>query len=214
MMGKIYELRHKINFSFYFIGVIIFYLFLKRIFKSPEFAFIGSLFYLLSPRILAHGFFNSKDSIAQAILACAILPLYLTFKNKSFKMSIIAGVLVGIAITIRLPIIYLPFLFILFTLLTDFFLGSPFKKKTRNFKILLCFSLATISSVYLFFPELWQAPIRNILLMFNNLKHHPWTGNTLYLGKLTQPSDVPWHYIPVWIIVTTPITFLFFLVQE
>ena len=123
---KIYELRHKINFSFYFIGVIIFYLFLKRIFKSPEFAFIGSLFYLLSPRILAHGFFNSKDSIAQAILACAILPLYLTFKNKSFKMSIIAGVLVGIAITIRLPIIYLPFLFIYIYFVNRFFFGVTF----------------------------------------------------------------------------------------
>ena len=49
-------------------------------------------------------------------------------------MSIIAGVLVGIAITIRLPIIYLPFLFILFTLLTDFFWGHLLKRKLEILK--------------------------------------------------------------------------------
>ena len=211
--GKaIYELRHKINFSFYFISIIIFYLFLKKFFKSPKIAFIGALFYLLSPRILAHGFFNSKDSIAQAILACAIFPLFLTFKRKSIKMSLIAGVLIGIATTIRLPIIYLPCLFLFFIFITNFFYGSLLEKKTKNFKTSLCFLITTILSIYIFFPELWEAPIKNFLLIFDNLNHHPWTGNNLYLGELFQPSNVPWHYIPVWIIVTTPITFLFFFI--
>jgi hypothetical protein len=32
----------------------------------------------------------------------------------------------------------------------------------------------------------------------------------LYLGKHLYASQVPWHYVPVWIAVTTPISVLFF----
>ena len=40
-------------------------------------SFIVSMFYLINPRLLGHGFFNCKDSIAQA--------LYLVRLSKYFK---------------------------------------------------------------------------------------------------------------------------------
>ena len=209
---KIYQFRHKINFTIYFISAFILYLFLKLFFNSQVFGLIGAMFYLLNPRILAHGFFNPKDSISQAIIACAILPLFLTYRKKSISMSLISGLLVGIAITIRLPIIYIPFLFILLIIFRNFNDWSTFRIEFKNVKIIIYFLTATIISIFLCFPELWDAPIKKFQIIFGKLSHYQWAGNNLYLGKLIPAFNAPWHYIPVWIVVTTPITFLMALI--
>ena len=42
--GEIFKMRHKLNFTFYFLGVYLYFLFSKRIFSSKYLAFIGSMF--------------------------------------------------------------------------------------------------------------------------------------------------------------------------
>ena len=72
-----YLLRHKINFSIYFLGVYLIYLFSKELFKNRYIGFLTSMFYFLHPRLFAHGFYNGKDSIAQALV-----------KNKTYLLKI------------------------------------------------------------------------------------------------------------------------------
>ena len=48
---------------------------------------------------------------------------------------------------------------------------------------------------------------------FGVMNRFPITYNILYLGKFIKSTAVPWHYIPVWILITTPMLFtLFFLI--
>jgi hypothetical protein len=69
--------------------------------------------------------------------------------------------------------------------------------------------LATgVVSIYLFFPYLWEDPIRNFIEVFKSLSKYNWEARNLYFGKLILASDLPWHYIPVWIIITTPILYV------
>jgi hypothetical protein len=35
-----------------------------------------------------------------------------------------------------------------------------------------------------------------------------WSGYNLYFGEYILASNLPWHYIPVWIFITTPIFYL------
>ena len=66
---NIYILRHTLNFIIYFFGAYMFFLFIKERTQNLSISFIVSMFYLINPRLLGHGFFNCKDSIAQALVA-------------------------------------------------------------------------------------------------------------------------------------------------
>ena len=187
-----------------------FYLFLRKVFDSQLFGFLGAMFYFLSPRLFANGFYNPKDSVSQAVLACSLLPLYLAYKNKSKKMSLIAGVLLGIAVSIRLPIFYLPCLFILLLNYKSFKKGWLFKVEDQFKTVKILFAVSTITSVFVFFPVLWEAPLSNLKIIFNNLNKHPWKGNNLFMGELISASNLPWYYIPIWILITTPLSFVLF----
>ena len=60
---NIFYFKHLLNFIFFFIGSIFFYKLLLNRFSDYKISLIGTLFFVLSPRIYGHGFFNMKDII-------------------------------------------------------------------------------------------------------------------------------------------------------
>jgi hypothetical protein len=38
--------------------------------------------------------------------------------------------------------------------------------------------------------------------------HYPWPGKILYLGDFVKAKNLPWHYVPVWIALSTPFIYL------
>jgi hypothetical protein len=42
------------------------------------------------------------------------------------------------------------------------------------------------------------------------MSRYPVSYYVLYLGTFIRSTEVPWHYIPVWIIITTPIIYTYF----
>ena len=87
----VFIMRHRLNFCFYFFGFYFFYLLIKNFFGGKWIPILLSMFYLLNPRLLAHGFFNGKDSIAQAFVCCTIFPIFLFHKTKDIKWVFLAG---------------------------------------------------------------------------------------------------------------------------
>jgi len=37
---------------------------------------------------------------------------------------------------------------------------------------------------------------------------YPWGGKVLYLGSYVDAAQLPWHYIPVWILISTPLLYI------
>ena len=68
----IYLTRHLFNFFVFFVSTICFYHLINFQFKSKGLALIGVLLLILSPRIFAHSFFNSKDIIFLSLMIFAI----------------------------------------------------------------------------------------------------------------------------------------------
>ncbi|MFC1755082.1 hypothetical protein ACFL96_17095, partial [Thermoproteota archaeon] len=59
--------------------------------------------------------------------------------------------------------------------------------------------------IVLFWPLLWKAPIKNFIYAFKIVRNFG-AKSVYYFGNFAMARDLPWHYIPVWIAVTTPIT--------
>jgi hypothetical protein len=56
-------------------------------------------------------------------------------------------------------------------------------------------------------PYLLASPWANFSSAFGSLSHFAWSGLLLYNGELMPAADVPWHYAPVWISLTTPVAY-------
>jgi hypothetical protein len=60
----------------------------------------------------------------------------------------------------------------------------------------------------LFFPILWENPMYHLIRSFVTMKQYNWLGTVLYFGKNLAGTELPWHYIPVWIGITTPLLYI------
>ena len=117
---------------------------------------------------------------------------------------IIFGIISAITIDIRNLAVIIP----VFTGLI-FFLDFVFYKNQREKvkKMLILFaSYIVLTSVFvvIMMPYLWNNPLKNFIEMWIVFSHYPQQIPDLYLGKYVLATQLPWHYIPVWIFITTP----------
>ena len=204
---EIFLLRHYCTFLIFFISLIYLFKIINFRHNSIFFGFLGVLFLILSPRIFSQSFYNSKDIV---FMSLNIINLYYGInylKNSSLKNCIIFSFFSGLLIGTRLLGIYLPFLIIFFKII-QILRSSNIKKKEVLSLISLIFFILIF--IYLFWPYLWEDPLKYFLTAFKKLANIPVGIYTLFLGNYIQVEFVPWYYTIVWIFITTPITYLIF----
>jgi len=205
---EIYSMRHILTYSIYFLGCIGFFLFSRVVFENNMHALIATLFYLLHPRLLGNGFYNFKDSIFQAMIAISLFPIAKAFLTHNIKWICLSAFLMGMSIATRVVAIYIPVIFIIL-LIIKILIEKDFHRKW--FLFFFFFILSILAGIIIGWPTIIENPIYNIIRNFNIMKNAPWDGGVFFLGKYIQASKLPWHYIPVWFIITTPIIYLFLL---
>jgi len=199
----VYLMRHLATFILFFVGVLFFYFLCKDRFKSWKLGLLGSLFLILSPRIFAHSFYNPKDIPFMAVFIVSIYTLITYLNKKTLSSAIIHAAVCALLFDIRIA----GFVVTIFTasfVAADLTTARPGEKK----KVILGFSAylcALFSLIVLFWPVLWEGPISQFASMLRLMKRYNWTGYVLYSGDYIRNMELPWHYIPVWIVISTPL---------
>ena len=124
--------------------------------------------------------------------------------------AIYHGIACGLAVSTRIVGIIIPvFTFMLILLRVFEFRRSKVPLKSLVFgSAIFIFSL--LMATFIFWPVLWENPIESFLHSFNSMKKFRWYGNILMWGQMINSNDLPWYYIPSWILVTTPLSFILF----
>ena len=81
--------KHFLNFSIFFISVIFFYKILLNRFSDYFVALIGTLFFVLSPRIYGNSFFNMKDIISLSLITISLYYCFKLLDKTSYKKFLI-----------------------------------------------------------------------------------------------------------------------------
>ena len=204
-------MRHRLNILFYLVGVFFFFYLSKYIFSSKIFAYTATSFYLLHPRLFANGFYNMKDSIVQVYVVMALFFIYKYLKTKKLTSLIFSGIMCGIATTTRIPLIYLAVYFSIFIFFSNY---NSFKNNIFNnhkfLKHIFIFNFVYLIALFIFWPVLWSSPILKFIEIFELAKSYVVNNNQFFMGDYVNSKDVPYIYLPIWILVTTPISFLVF----
>lgn len=206
-VSNAFLIKHYLTFIVFFMSSIFFY---KIIFQRNKNTFISLLItslYITSPRIFGESFYNCKDIV---FMSFCVFAIFFTLKNlKEFKTKniILLALFTGIATDIRIMGILLSGLFFIFFILSSLEEENFLKK---NYKYLILYSIIYFLTVFIFWPYLWSSPIDNFIISLKSFSNYGWGGSVLYLGSYVKASSLPWHYIPVWILVSMPIMIIIF----
>jgi hypothetical protein len=200
-----YISRHRLNFLAFWVGVIGFYLLLERMYPRRWLALFGAALLVFSPRLFADAFYNSKDIPFLVAVIWAMAALFLYLSKPSLVRLLLVCFYSAAAIAIRLPGMFLLALSALMIGREVLAGRLPLGRAAGHG---LLYLLLTAGLVFLFYPVFWHDPLGEIPLAFEIMTNFPHFASVLYMGHFLSPQNLPWHYLPVWIGITTPIPYL------
>jgi len=209
---EIYLLAHKINYLFFFTSLILFFKIIKRRFKGIGLAILATVFFLLSPRIFAESFYNTRDLFFLSLFIYFIYFMFNFINKKNYInlsiLSLFSAFLVNSKILGIIPIVLFASLYLFFVLKNHIILREKVKLIILYFFLIFFFS-------YVLWPYLWTDPLNNLYYAFTNIakEHDKFVLINYYFGEYISSKIVAWHYRPVWFLITTPviIIILFFI---
>ena len=198
--NEVYNLRHLLNFLYFFLGSIFFYrILINRFNRLPS--LFGILFFILSPRIYGESFYNSKDIVFLSFLCIAIFYCFEFYKKGKIKNIIFFSLFSAICIQTRNIGIFLPLIFGLFY----FFSILSHKKEIASLKVYFLYLLLTFLFLYALWPYLWESPIKNFFDVFKNLSIQTPDIKIFFEGNYIDVKYMPFDFLPKWIFISTPI---------
>lgn len=207
--SKLYfEIRHLFNFLLFFISSVFFYLILKRRFKEKIIIYLGSIFYIINPRIFGDSFHNNKDVFFLSIITISIFFLFKYFEKQNLKNIIIFCFFAAIATSSRIMGLYLPILLLIF-IFTDYLSKKILIK--NFFKQISLILFFFIFILYAHYPYMWKLNIFEFISWFKVFFYHM-NLRILFLGDYYHIKYLPRLYLPTWISITIPLYILMLLI--
>jgi hypothetical protein len=203
----IYEARHLLTFIYFLVGLIALYGLANLRFKNWKISLLACSMLLLSPRFFADAFYNDKDIVFLSAYALSALTMIHYLIEPTFKRGLVHALATAIAIDTRLISIAIP-------LLTIFLLAIESSRReggiSKILKSILLYLFTSILFTIVLFPYLWANPVKHLIEAFYAISQNLHSGSVMYMGTLVPNHKLPWHYLPVWIAISTPILYTAF----
>lgn len=204
-INRIWKLRRLWNFFCFFCALICFFRLLKKRFNSNLTALPGVLNLILLPRMFPEIFYNDRDPLFLSFLIFTFCAMMLFLKKTGIWTSILFGVFIALTVNIRM------FGLILFIPIALIFLRYPPKRRWLIPVLLIFFSCWYILS-----PVAWKDPFEviytSIIHLTTKQRMLDTNGSStlLFAGKYYPEQNLPWFYLPLWMLISTPLSLLFF----
>jgi hypothetical protein len=175
---------------------------MARHFKDWRPALLGVVFLVASPRIFADSFYNPKDAVFLSFYTIAGCTLANLLRRPTVAGAALHGLACACAISSRVVGLILPAITIILLIATSI------RSRKFTFAPFAIFCFACLSFTYIFWPALWADPVGGIRAVAHQAARFTWKLEVLYAGKFYAATDLPWHYLPIWIGLTTPPLYL------
>jgi hypothetical protein len=198
----IFALRHTATFFLFFISVITMYFLTKGIFGTWWWGLAGAVLLVLHPRIFAESFYNSKDIGFLASWVIGIFFGYRYYTKPTVGRAVCFGVAAAFATDIRIMGVLLHSIGIAVGVRS--FMRKKYEVLRSSF---IVYVFISIVFTILWWPTLWGNPlVRFIEAARFMATFKAYKMDILYMGKFLSSLDAPWHYLPVWVGITTPLS--------
>ena len=195
-------LRHCATHLFWLCGGFACFLLARRLFGGGPLALLAMLLFLLHPRLYAHAFFNSKDVPFLAMFMIALHLVHRAFEKDTVRAFVVLGMGTAVLTNLRIMGVML-FAAVLGMRALDLLHAAQRSGRRRVLKTAAAFAAACAATLYAISPYLWSDP-RQFAEALRTLSEHPTLLWHLFQGRPVRSDDLPWHYFPTWMAITTP----------
>ena len=210
----VYETRHLLNGIFGIFGLMGCRK-LGRALGGPRTGFLALLFLLLTPNYYGQMFNNPKDipfavgGIWALYYMVRILP---ALPRPPLRLLVKLGLAIGLALGVRVGGLLFFCYFALLLGLAALWQASIERRVsaavtagwTSLWRVLLPVTAVSFAVMLVFWPWAQQAPIRNSLRALAFFSHDSFPFYTLFDGRFVPASDLPWEYLPTYILLALP----------
>ncbi len=198
----IYLSRHLLTHLFFLAGGCCCARLVYHLFHSRWLALVALLLFVLHPRLYAHSFVNTKDTPFLVLFILALLLIHRAWRRESLGAFVLCGVGVGLATHQRIMGVLL-FVVVVVLRAGDLFWAWSRATRWHVLSSGAVFVVASVLTLYAISPYLWGDPLA-LGEAVAVLTQHPVHLETLFQGELVRWPDIPAHYLPTWLALTTP----------
>ena len=219
----VYETRHLLNGCFGIFGLVGCWK-LGRVLGGSRAGFFALLFLLLTPNYYGQMFNNPKDipfAVGGVWATYYMVRLLPRLPRPPLVLLVKLGLAIGLALGVRVGgLLFLCYLGLLLTLsgawqaIAARRLGALFGTgRTSLWRVMLPVAAVAIAVMLLFWPWAQQDPIGHPLRALAFFSHETFPFATLFDGRFVPASDLPWQYLPTYILLALPELVLVLLVS-
>ena len=202
-----YVLRHIVNATFGWIGVVYCGRLAARLFGVWSGA-LAMVLLALSPRYFADSMNNPKDlpfaamSVTALYYISTVSPRW-PYLSRSTAIKI--AVSLALALNIRVgALLYLGYFGVLIAALVVLERCTNWRRLGGTAALVLGVAVAVLVFGTLFWPWAGAAPLTRPFQALLGAANYPWDGMVLFNGREYPATELPWYYAPWWFLMTTP----------
>ena len=200
----VYFLRHLLTWLICVAGTYALYRVARRYLGGVGWGLVVAAALVLSPRFFAESFYNYKDLVFVGFFTLGIGTLRRWLRRPTWPRAALHALACAAAIDVRTMGVLLVALTVGFAGL-EAWLRPALRRRLAGG--LLLFVPVLAAATVLGWPYLWENPAGHFLAAFQRFSRYPSDMLTLYLGQEISVRNLPWHYAPVWLLVTTPLPY-------
>ncbi|MDJ0366140.1 hypothetical protein QMK33_13345 [Hymenobacter sp. H14-R3] len=204
-----YRLRHLLVFLVFVAGVAALYRLARLRYPAARWLpLLAAAALVASPRFFAEAFYNGKDIVFMAAFTLAMLTLVRLAQRPTWPRALAHAAATALAADVRFTGLVLLTAFTAAALLLQAYapLATPTPAR-RRLALFGLFALVAAALTLVGWPYLWADPATRLLYVMGHTTHFPWPGLVFYIGKLVAANALPWHYLPVWMLITIPLPY-------
>ena len=200
-LRHVYLARCILTHLLFLIGGFCCYLLALRLSGDRLIALLVMLLFLLSPRLYAHSFFNSKDGVFASAFVMALLFASRAFDKDSLGAYRQCGMAAGLLVNLRIMGVVLVAVVLVFRAWAWFRAeGARRQVATTTGAFALWGGLVLFISL----PYLWGDPAGRLAEMLAVLSNHPVGIYQVFRGEMFSSAALPWDYMLRWFAISQP----------
>ena len=200
---QVHLARHVLTHLFFLIGGFCCYLLALRLSGDRLVALLVMLLFLLSPRLYAHSFFNSKDPVFASAFVVALLFASRAFDKGSVGAYRWGGMAAGLLIHLRIMGAVLFAVVLVFRAWAWLRAEGPAARR-RAVATMGVFALWVVLVLFISLPYLWGDPVGRLAEYWTTLANHPYISSELFRGEMFSSAALPWDYVLHWFVISQP----------
>ena len=202
-----YVLRHAVNATFGWVGVLFCGRLAGRLF-GPWAGVLAMALLALSPRYFADSMNNPKDLPFAAMTVMALYYISTVSPRWPYvpaSTGIKIAVSLALALNIRVGgLLYLGYFGLLVMALVVLDRCTDWRRLADTAGRLLAVAVATLVLGTFFWPWAGGAPLTRPFQALLGAANYPWDGAVLFTGREYGATELPWYYAPWWFLISTP----------